>query len=149
MESNKNARSSTLMSGYQSSECRLSNPMLADLGESGTAEHPDRCDARVNYMDGGGRGIRTPVRVTPQTVFKTAGFNHSPIPPNTILPDLCLCNGRDSQITSSPCGPDSKSGQKVSGAMKIFPPTRKTCFVACLRRNSYRRTALQLSHTMH
>src|SRR3982750_3091461 len=27
MESNKNARSSTLMSGYQSSECRLSNPM--------------------------------------------------------------------------------------------------------------------------
>jgi hypothetical protein len=32
-------------------------------------------------IDGGGRGIRTPVRVTPQTVFKTAGFNHSPIPP--------------------------------------------------------------------
>jgi hypothetical protein len=30
---------------------------------------------------GGGRGIRTPVRVSPQTVFKTAGFNHSPIPP--------------------------------------------------------------------
>ena len=36
--------------------------------------------------NGGGRGIRTPVRVTPQTVFKTAGFNHSPIPPLTKLP---------------------------------------------------------------
>src|ERR1700724_3667206 len=33
------------------------------------------------YDYGGGRGIRTPERVTPLTVFKTAGFNHSPIPP--------------------------------------------------------------------
>ena len=32
---------------------------------------------------GGGRGIRTPERVTPLTVFKTAGFNHSPIPPTS------------------------------------------------------------------
>src|SRR5579862_8604606 len=39
---------------------------------------------------GGGRGIRTPVRVTPQTVFKTAGFNHSPIPPPFILPDFTM-----------------------------------------------------------
>src|SRR5687767_14305047 len=30
---------------------------------------------------GGGRGIRTPERVTPLTVFKTAAFNHSAIPP--------------------------------------------------------------------
>src|ERR1700693_6072142 len=37
---------------------------------------------------GGGRGIRTPERVTPLTVFKTAGFNHSPIPPISILPDF-------------------------------------------------------------
>src|SRR5580698_1787238 len=35
----------------------------------------------------GGRGIRTPERVTPLTVFKTAGFNHSPIPPLRILSD--------------------------------------------------------------
>src|ERR1700730_8724712 len=34
-------------------------------------------------MSGGGRGIRTPERVTPLTVFKTAGFNHSPIPPTS------------------------------------------------------------------
>ena len=34
---------------------------------------------------GGGRGIRTPERVTPLTVFKTAGFNHSPIPPSPIV----------------------------------------------------------------
>jgi hypothetical protein len=39
---------------------------------------------------GGGRGIRTPVRVSPQTVFKTAGFNHSPIPPFSILPDFTV-----------------------------------------------------------
>ena len=31
--------------------------------------------------NGGGRGIRTPERVTPLTVFKTAAFNHSAIPP--------------------------------------------------------------------
>src|SRR5205807_3423522 len=36
---------------------------------------------------GGGRGIRTPERVTPLTVFKTAGFNHSPIPPISIVAD--------------------------------------------------------------
>ncbi len=30
---------------------------------------------------GGGRGIRTPVPLSRETVFKTAGFNHSPIPP--------------------------------------------------------------------
>ena len=34
---------------------------------------------------GGGRGIRTPERVAPLTVFKTAGFNHSPIPPSPRL----------------------------------------------------------------
>src|SRR5579884_2166949 len=41
--------------------------------------------ANKSVRTGGGRGIRTPVRVTPQTVFKTAGFNHSPIPPISIL----------------------------------------------------------------
>src|SRR5450755_2184096 len=34
---------------------------------------------------GGGRGIRTPERVSPLTVFKTAGINHSPIPPASLL----------------------------------------------------------------
>ena len=38
-------------------------------------------------ISGGGRGIRTPERVSPLTVFKTAGFNHSPIPPATMVPD--------------------------------------------------------------
>ena len=47
----------------------------------------------ANYLEsiryaGGGRGIRTPERVTPLTVFKTAGFNHSPIPPIPILLDF-------------------------------------------------------------
>src|SRR6266852_1984795 len=40
--------------------------------------------------NGGGRGIRTPERVTPLTVFKTAAFNHSAIPPLFILPDFAL-----------------------------------------------------------
>ncbi len=39
------------------------------------------------FFSGGGRGIRTPERVTPLTVFKTAAFNHSAIPPLTILAD--------------------------------------------------------------
>jgi hypothetical protein len=30
---------------------------------------------------GGGRGIRTPGTLSGTTVFKTAGINHSPIPP--------------------------------------------------------------------
>ena len=36
---------------------------------------------------GGGRGIRTPVHLPAQTVFKTAAFNHSAIPPATTLAD--------------------------------------------------------------
>jgi hypothetical protein len=35
----------------------------------------------------GGRGIRTPERVTPLTVFKTAAFNHSAIPPPDRIAD--------------------------------------------------------------
>jgi hypothetical protein len=36
-------------------------------------------------FSGGGGGIRTPVTLSGQTVFKTAGFNHSPTPPFLIL----------------------------------------------------------------
>ena len=32
-------------------------------------------------LDGGGGGIRTPETLSGLTVFKTAGFNHSPTPP--------------------------------------------------------------------
>ncbi len=35
----------------------------------------------VKRVNGGGRGIRTPGTLTGTTVFKTAGFNRSPIPP--------------------------------------------------------------------
>ena len=44
-------------------------------------------NAEALSSHGGGRGIRTPERVTPLTVFKTAAFNHSAIPPSSILPD--------------------------------------------------------------
>ena len=49
---------------------------------------------KIDYspQSGGGRGIRTPERVSPLTVFKTAGFNHSPIPPFIILTDSLVCD---------------------------------------------------------
>ena len=49
--------------------------------------HP-RCLLFPIVYEYGGRGIRTAERVTPLTVFKTAGFNHSPIPPIPILLDF-------------------------------------------------------------
>ena len=36
---------------------------------------------RVVFCTRGGRGIRTLERLSPLTVFKTAAFNHSAIPP--------------------------------------------------------------------
>ena len=36
---------------------------------------------QLDRLNGGGRGIRTPGGVSPTAVFKTAGFNRSPIPP--------------------------------------------------------------------
>ena len=38
-------------------------------------------DMRLRWGACGGRGIRTPGTVPRTAVFKTAGFNHSPIPP--------------------------------------------------------------------
>ena len=38
-------------------------------------------DGQLWTRIGGGRGIRTPGTLSSTTVFKTAGFNHSPIPP--------------------------------------------------------------------
>ena len=38
-------------------------------------------DRYTGGCDGGGRGIRTPEPLSRLTVFKTAGFNRSPIPP--------------------------------------------------------------------
>ena len=47
-----------------------------------------------DLISGGGRGIRTPERVTPLTVFKTAAFSRSAIPPSSILPDWIGAVGR-------------------------------------------------------
>lgn len=38
----------------------------------------------------GGRGIRTLEELSPLTVFKTAAFNHSAIPPDVFLCTDCL-----------------------------------------------------------
>ena len=37
----------------------------------------------LGRLNGGGRGIRTPGTLSGTTVFKTAGINHSPIPPQS------------------------------------------------------------------
>ena len=43
-----------------------------------------RCHEPLSpFLSNGGRGIRTPERVTPLAVFKTAAFNHSAIPPSS------------------------------------------------------------------
>jgi hypothetical protein len=46
------------------------------------------------FFSNGGRGIRTPERLPTLTVFKTAAFNHSAIPPATKLPDSCCAPQR-------------------------------------------------------
>jgi hypothetical protein len=42
------------------------------------------------HKNGGGRGIRTPGAREGSTVFKTAAFNHSAIPPATGISDTAL-----------------------------------------------------------
>jgi hypothetical protein len=37
------------------------------------------------FVDGGGRGIRTPVPVAREAIFKTAALNHSAIPPRVYI----------------------------------------------------------------
>ena len=44
-----------------------------------------RCAKNYLRKSGGGGGIRTPVTLSGQTVFKTAGFNRSPTPPFPII----------------------------------------------------------------
>ncbi len=39
----------------------------------------------MKEMNGGGRGIRTPVPVAREAVFKTAAFSHSAIPPKKCI----------------------------------------------------------------
>src|SRR6185503_6168106 len=51
----------------------------------------------VNIRTGGGRGIRTPESLSTLTVFKTGAFNHSAIPPVTMVADSrSLYRGRAS-----------------------------------------------------
>ena len=50
---------------------------------------------RGNLLCGGGGGIRTPETLSGLTVFKTAGFNHSPTPPLVILPAAASASASD------------------------------------------------------
>ena len=70
-------------------------------------------------MSGGGRGIRTPVTIPREAVFKTAAFNHSAIPPPVkgiiILSHLpCLDNRRKITVLKI-------EGQPLLNTLKISP----------------------------
>src|SRR5579884_3984291 len=87
--------------------------------------------ANKSVRTGGGRGIRTPERVTPLTVFKTAGFNHSPIPPFTILPDRHLrshcagpreCCAKSPRISASPAAFRARTRGTGLRSFEPFPP---------------------------
>src|SRR5580658_6048605 len=68
-------------------------------------------------ISGGGRGIRTPERVTPLTVFKTAAFNHSAIPPSLSYPiSLCDCT---IYVVQQLCNGVSASHAGPSGAYRV------------------------------
>jgi hypothetical protein len=49
--------------------------------EMGDSSEIGRTCLENQGLTGGGRGIRTPERLPTLTVFKTAAFNHSAIPP--------------------------------------------------------------------
>src|ERR1035438_6362924 len=75
---------------WRRARLKPSKPMVRVGRQAARAErgwHGKRLIA-IDYegdKGGGGRGIRTPERVTPLTVFKTAAFNGSAIPPSSII----------------------------------------------------------------
>src|ERR1019366_388132 len=64
----------------------------------------ERENARLR---GGGGGIRTPETLSGLTVFKTAGFNHSPTPPLLSLTGIGQCSKK--KVTRKKTGPQLKS----------------------------------------
>src|SRR5215510_6346514 len=89
------------------------------------------CQLSFKY---GGRGIRTPERVTPLTVFKTAAFNHSAIPPFSIVHDTRRIPAsptmRDSSLKTMR---DSSLKQKCRAPEPPFPPRpRRATFAPTL-----------------
>ena len=62
----------------------------------------------------GGRGIRTLEKLSPLTVFKTAAFNHSAIPPNYLIVTQAVVGGLPSWVASlnMACDLDSKTSEK-------------------------------------
>ena len=102
-------------------------------------------------LSGGGRGIRTPGGVSPTAVFKTAGFNRSPIPPQASVAWLAIQNAAtaESRAVGSgiPLMPDKLAqyvgvagclylvwvaGGLLSPAGALRPPPRP--FLRCDRR---------------
>ncbi len=74
---------------------------------------------------GGGRGIRTPGTLSSSTVFKTAGFNHSPIPPFIILSDsfilrtMSQCRFRLFCLSGHDCHRFQLTLKRVHGALRL------------------------------
>ena len=58
--------------------------MKPEYGLSNSGPRP----RSTTHPRGGGRGIRTPEPLSGLTVFKTAGFNRSPIPPVSLFNNL-------------------------------------------------------------
>jgi hypothetical protein len=59
----------------------LSAPVQGDADGRGVWEEFRPPSQTFLFQTGGGRGIRTPVTITREAVFKTAAFSHSAIPP--------------------------------------------------------------------
>src|SRR5881397_3856365 len=71
-------------------------------------------------INSGGRGIRTPGTVPRTAVFKTAGFNHSPIPPSPRIPELLpLLNHRLVQDGGVSFGGDGWVGAGLLGLLDV------------------------------
>ena len=63
--------------------CGKNSPSGADIGNF-SLKWEDRVEGSIpQSRSGGGSRIRTHEGVTPLTVFKTAAFNHSAIPPRS------------------------------------------------------------------
>ena len=79
----------------------------------------------------GGGGIRTHVRLSPETVFKTVAFDRSATPPggehpNTRRPTAARAHGSPGRVGSTSCrsaGPDRRAGPGLSRRCVVeFPP---------------------------
>jgi hypothetical protein len=66
---------------FPASASKSNGGSVFPLSHNSIVRERSRRHCEHSIRGGGGRGIRTPGTLSSSTVFKTAGFNHSPIPP--------------------------------------------------------------------